>query len=227
MYSLLLGNSNSYGTKRPKPYQRNISVPQPLGTQSTQTPLEGFFSKCPKFRLQPLNSPVYEFDRLCKLYGWEKGGPEREFARIAFHIAMKKEFDGLYGLDEHDIKNWHKLCRVLRITPVPDTLRECRAVSCRSSDPLCPWGTKVSSFIQAVVKKHVNLVDLVHGSKVEVQDFKTEKELSEYTQETEKYFPKEDAKDGGVLRALRRHILAPREGTRSSRKNKSHKGLRK
>jgi hypothetical protein len=85
----------------------------------------------------------------------------------------------------------------------------------------------VSSFIQAVVKKHVNLVDLVHGSKVEVRIFKTEKELSEYTRATEKYFPREEARDGGVLRALRRQILAPREDTRSSRKNKSHKGLRK
>jgi hypothetical protein len=70
----------------------------------------------------------------------------------------------------------------------------------------------------------VNLVDLVHGSKVEVRIFRTEKELSEYTIATGKIFPKEDAKDGGVLRALRRHIFNPREDTRSSRKNKSHKG---
>ncbi|KAF8268757.1 hypothetical protein EI94DRAFT_1726967 [Lactarius quietus] len=103
---------------------------------------------------------------------------------------MKQEFDDLYGSDENDIKNWHNLCHVLRIDPVPDILRECRA---------------------AVLKKHVNLVDLVHGSKVEVRLFRTERELSEYTQETEKYFPKEDAKDGGVLRALRRHILVPRD----------------
>ena len=48
--------------------------------------------------------------------------------------------------------------------------------------------------------------------------FNTEKELSEYTKETGKYFPKEDAKDGGVLRALRRHIIVPREGLNSSRR---------
>jgi hypothetical protein len=73
----------------------------------------------------------------------------------------------------------------------------------------------------------VNLVDLVHGSKVEVRIFKTEKELSEYTIAKGKKFPKKDAKDGGVLKALRRHILNPRKGTRSSRKNKSHKGLKR
>jgi hypothetical protein len=202
MYSLLLGRV-SYGTKSPPPGQRHISDQQPL---SAETPLERFFSKYPNFQFQPLNSPVVEFDRLCKLHRWKRRNTERELAHEAFQIAMKMEFDDLYGSDVHDIKNWHKLCHVLRISPVPDTLRECRA---------------------AVVKKHVNLVDLVHGSKVEVRIFKTEKQLSEYTIATGKFFPKESAKDGGVLRALRRQILNPREDTRSSRKNKSHKGLKR
>ena len=42
---------------------------------------------------------------------------------------MKKEFDDLYGSDEKDINNWHKLCYVLKIDPAPDTLWKCRAVS--------------------------------------------------------------------------------------------------
>ena len=68
------------------------------------------------------------------------------------------------------------------------------------------------SFVQAVQKKHVNLVDLVHGSKQEVRIFKTVKELREYTIATKKIFPKKDARDGGVLRALRRQIFAPQGG---------------
>jgi hypothetical protein len=222
MYTLLLGRSNSYGTKRPQRGKR-ISV-QPPGAKR---PLEVFFSKYPNFRSQPSDSPVAEFKRLCKLHDWERDNPEREFARKVFHIAMKREFDHIYGSDEHGIKSWHLLCDVLGIHPVPDTLRECRAVSYRSSDPLCLWSMKASSFIQAVVKIHVNLVDLVHGSKVEVRIFKTEKQLSEYTIATGKYFPKEDAEDGGVLRALRRHILNPREAPRPPRKNKPRKGLKK
>ncbi|KAH9066265.1 hypothetical protein EDB87DRAFT_1554509, partial [Lactarius vividus] len=153
-------------------------------------PLEGFFSQYPEFLFQPSSSPVAEFNRLCKTYCWKRDDPRREAAREEFHSAMKKEFDSLYGSDEKDIKNWQKLCFVLRIDPVPDTLWKCRA---------------------EVLKKHVNLVDLVHGSKEEVQIFKTEEELSEYTKKTGKYFPKESAVDGGVLRALRRHILSPRE----------------
>jgi hypothetical protein len=71
----------------------------------------------------------------------------------------------------------------------------------------------ISHFSSQVVSgKHVNLVDLVHQeSRENIQIFKSEKELSEYTHETEKFFPKESAVDGGVLRALRRHILNPQE----------------
>jgi hypothetical protein len=68
--------------------------------------------------------------------------------------------------------------------------------------------------------KHVNLVDLAHGSKEEVRIFETEKQLSVYTKKTKKFFPKESAKDGGVLRALRRRIFAPRDGTSLSRRRK-------
>jgi hypothetical protein len=65
------------------------------------------------------------------------------------------------------------------------------------------------SLLQAVLNTHVNLVDLVEGSKEEVRIFKTEQELSEYTRRTAKFFPKKYAVDNGILRALLRIILAP------------------
>ncbi|KAH9023979.1 hypothetical protein EDB85DRAFT_1989090 [Lactarius pseudohatsudake] len=187
-----LSTVNPGSIPRPQP---SIIV-RPLGVK---TPLEGFFSQYPNFQPEPSNSPVVEFERLCEVYRWKRKNPKREAAREEFHFAMKKEFDHLYGSDKKDINNWLKLCFVLRIDPAPDTLRKCRA---------------------AVRRKHVNLVDLVHGSKQEVRIFPTEEELSDYTIAENKIFPKEDAKDGGVLRDLRRHIFAPREGTSSSRKNK-------
>ncbi|KAF8260801.1 hypothetical protein EI94DRAFT_1747538 [Lactarius quietus] len=118
-------------TREPRPIQKKNTIVQPLGFP---TPLEVFFSQHPKFQHQPSNSPVFEFDRLCQMY------------RREFQSAMTTEFNDLYGSDENDINNWHKLCHVLRIAPLPD-IRKCRA---------------------AVLRKHVNLVDLVHGSKVEV-----------------------------------------------------------
>jgi len=181
------GTSRAHPYRKPKPASGNKKViVRPLGVS---TPLGIFFSQYTRFNYLPLNSPVAEFNRLCKEYGWGKRDKEtKDEARHEFNVAIKNEFGNLYGSDEKDVKNWHKLCHVLRIDPVPDTLRECRA---------------------AVLTKHVNLVDLVQGDKMEVQIFETESDLSEYTKETNKFFPKENAADGGVLRALRRHILSP------------------
>jgi hypothetical protein len=80
-----------------------------------------FFSRFNKFQYQPSISPFAEFNRLCKEY--------KKNMRDAFNLAIKKEFDHLYGSDEKDIKNWRRLCHVLKIDPVPSTLKACRDVS--------------------------------------------------------------------------------------------------
>jgi hypothetical protein len=191
-----------------QPKKENIVVQPPA--PGVGTPLKDFFSQYSNFQFQPSNSPVAEFRRLCDTYEWKRDSPEKKIAHTEFSIAMKKEFSNLYGSDEKDIRNWHRLCYVLRIDPVPETLQKCRTVSCNSSYyPGLALRKLFLPLLQAVLQKHVNLVDLVEGHKNEVQIFKTEKELSDYTRETGKFFPKEDAVDGGVLRALRRHILVP------------------
>ncbi|KAF8260803.1 hypothetical protein EI94DRAFT_1747549 [Lactarius quietus] len=133
----LFGCLNSYRqprTKRSQPIQK-ITIDRPPGVT---TPLEAFFSQYPKFQYQPLNSPVVEFDRLCELHKWKKNDRKRRGTREEFQNALTEEFNDLYGSDENDIKNWYKLCHVLRITPLPDTLPKCRAVSCKSSEPPFP-----------------------------------------------------------------------------------------
>jgi len=173
------------------PTKRKTSKQQPQAIKKNQ-PLKIFFSRYSKFQYQPRKSPIIEFKRLCEEYRWTQDSAEKKTARSDFNDAIKKEFDSLYGSDEKNINNWYKLCHVLRIDPVPNTLKECSA---------------------AVLRKHVNLVDLVQGSRARenITIFESEIELSEYTKKTKKFFPKEDAADGGVLRALRRHILVPRE----------------
>jgi hypothetical protein len=66
--------------------------------------------------------------------------------------------------------------------------------------------------VQIIKATHVNLVDLVEtrhtGRAVDV--FDTLEELRHYTMSTAKYFPKESAKAGGVLKFLLRNILHKR-----------------
>ncbi|KAI0263443.1 hypothetical protein BC834DRAFT_313574 [Gloeopeniophorella convolvens] len=171
----------------PPSYQSQLSLTdRPFGYK---TAIDRFFAQYPEFPFNPARSPTFQLRDLCNRKRWERKDSECETARHAFRAAMKEDFNDIYGLDEHDINNWHRLCLVLDIEPLPQTLAECR---------------------EAVCQKHVNLVDLVENYTKKVRLFESEEALSKYTRETGKFFPKEDAADGGVLRALRRHILNPR-----------------
>ena len=76
-----------------------------------------------------------------------------------------------------------------------------------------PWKKLIDggSRAQAVKNTHVNIVDLLDrrytGQGVRV--FDSVQELSKYTKDTKKYFPKENAYAGGVLKFLLRDILNP------------------
>lgn len=66
----------------------------------------------------------------------------------------------------------------------------------------------LSSDRQKEIKKiHVNLVDLMTTSGGDVELFPSSSKLSKYTIHTEKFFPKESAHAGGVLKFLLRKIL--------------------
>lgn len=49
-------------------------------------------------------------------------------AKKAFHVALVKEFNWIYGTNEHDIQSWRILFRVLGIAPIPETRAECHKV---------------------------------------------------------------------------------------------------
>jgi len=124
---------------------------------------------------------------MCDQFAWDSGDEEKKEATFAFKTAMVHQFNTLYGTDVNDIESWRKLCLALDVTP-PEGLQACR---------------------KAVRKLHVNLVDLIEDESVNapVTIFKSLDELREYTIETAKYFPKESAYAGGVLRYLLREIL--------------------
>jgi hypothetical protein len=78
---------------------------------------------------------------------------------------------------------------------------------------------------------HVNLCDMLdaerNGRQVEV--FATKEELVKYTRDKHRYFPKEDAYAGGLLKYLLREIDNKYQGTRRphGRKRGDRKGSRR
>ena len=113
-----------------------------------------------------------------------------------FKSAMVQQFNDLYGTDEEDLNSWQNLCHILNIELVPEGLKECHKVN------ICPFGIAETDDDQRVRQTHVNLVDLVDTPRtgVSVKVFPNLKKLQDYTIKSEKYFPKEDAHAGGLLR---------------------------
>ncbi|KAJ6581874.1 hypothetical protein B0H19DRAFT_519253 [Mycena capillaripes] len=168
-----------------------------------QTHFEHFFSGYPRFQYDPSAPVSAQYHAMCRKYGfkWSKSQQKSQrdldawAARAGFRLAMVRTFNDLFGTDVDDLGNWQAFCRVLDIDPIPQTLSKCQT---------------------AVRDSHVNLVDLVDWGMLgaQIHKFETERELAEYTKMTEKFFPKEEAEAGGLLRFLLRHILRPGAGNR-------------
>ncbi|KAG1867072.1 hypothetical protein C8R48DRAFT_704106 [Suillus tomentosus] len=160
----------------------------------TQTPLDDFFATYPAFDYNSSASASSEFYRMCGQFGWdeEDKDKEREQAHCDFKDALVQQFNEIYGTDPKNLTSWRNLCQIVRISPIPDTLESCR---------------------EAVKATHVNIVDLIHtkvtGKPVTI--FVSEAMLSKYTKKEGKFFPRDNAYAGGLLRYLLRRIMNPRQ----------------
>lgn len=54
---------------------------------------------------------------------------ERSAAYNGFGDAMSQQFNELYGTQVEDCQSWQRLCGVLQIDPVPQSLEACQDVS--------------------------------------------------------------------------------------------------
>ncbi|KAL0948410.1 hypothetical protein HGRIS_010991 [Hohenbuehelia grisea] len=152
---------------------------------SPQHPLiTAFFARFPEFDYNPQAPITSEFYRMCDMFAWDREDPERKVAKEELNDAMAQAFNDMYGTDENDIHSWHNLCRVLGIAPLPENLQQCR---------------------DAVLTLHTNLVDFVDRRGSQVHIFGSLEELREYTRNG-KYFPKDNAYSGGLLKFLLREI---------------------
>ncbi|KAJ8692425.1 hypothetical protein PTI98_009737 [Pleurotus ostreatus] len=150
-------------------------TPAPSASVTPWTNFSAFFANYAGFDYNPENSAIPEFYRLCRFMGWGGYNPDREEAH------------------ENDINSWHKICVVVGLDPLPDTLEEAR---------------------DKVLTRYINLIDLVDNPAGRVHSFGSVEELRQYTIVTKKFFPKENAYAGGLLKYLLREILHKYKGNR-------------
>jgi len=145
---------------------------------------------------------------LSKLYKWKKNTPTKEAAYKAFCTALVLEFNAGFGTDTRDLNVWQGLCARVGINPLPDSITGCRKVcsQCTGSALALSDGGYIG---QALRQTHVNLIDLVATLSTgrQVKTFKTVNSLRQYTISTKKFFPKDDAIAGNLLKYLLRGIL--------------------
>ncbi|KAJ5318225.1 hypothetical protein N7476_004645 [Penicillium atrosanguineum] len=175
--------------------------------------IDGFFSLYPSFpykRERPIHA---EFYRMCDTFKWyrqQNDGNypvEREEARDLLRIAIVKAFNSIVGTDPGDLESWKRICKCLRVAPIPETSQQAK---------------------EKLKNIHVNLVDLLESVRMgtPVQSFTTMEELRQYTVTQKKFFPKEEAYEGGLLRYLLREILNKYEGLGGKKKQKGSKSRR-
>ncbi|KDQ18856.1 hypothetical protein BOTBODRAFT_170847 [Botryobasidium botryosum FD-172 SS1] len=184
----LQGTNTSITSKKPARGQRKVKPQAQIEPKGTH--LDDFFAKYPTFPYNPSKPVVPEFFRMSRFLGWKRSDEEQEEAHELFKVAMVMQFNDTYGTNVKRVTSWRKLCEVLGISPIPEG-----RVACQT----------------AVMDTHVNLVDLVDTPRTgrAVVLFKSEKALSNYTKNTRKFFPRDSAYAGGLLRFLLRRILNP------------------
>jgi hypothetical protein len=147
-------------------------------------PIESYFARFPQFRYKDSTKDwrqIQRFNALAKRLKWSKEERNTEFQILkeAWTGAVESEFEGV------SILHYRALCQDLDIDPVPETVTECK---------------------HELSKVFVNIVDLMEYRRKgrrrrKPKQFADLEELREYSHDTKKYYPKENAK-AEMLRVL-------------------------
>ncbi|KAG1899022.1 uncharacterized protein F5891DRAFT_434919 [Suillus fuscotomentosus] len=186
---------------------RRTPTPPPVD----EMPLAAFFAQFASFSFDEKQPSYQNFGRLVKVLKCDVKDHQKRIAlaREGFNDALVHEFNVRFGIDQNDISNWQNLCGVLRIDPVPNSVKKCR---------------------KRVWDMHVNLVDLVDSQRTgkPVKLFASLEDLRTYTLQTRKIFPKETrAYQGGLLKELLREIKNTYFGRRGPGNGSAKKKERK
>ncbi|CAL1699402.1 unnamed protein product [Somion occarium] len=154
----------------------------------TRSHIDEFFRQYPAFDHQPEKAIMEEFRRMVEQLHLRDDDLEVVHPRLK--SAMVLDFNDFFGTDAHDLPSWWGLCGLLEIDPIPNTVDECH---------------------KKVKQIHVNIVDLLEARRrgQEIRKFPSLAALRKYTKEEGKFFPREDAKAGGVLVGLLQHMSDP------------------
>ncbi|KAG5939811.1 hypothetical protein E4U60_000743 [Claviceps pazoutovae] len=157
----------------------------------TAGPMDLFFSRYSQFDYDPHSQVWSEYNRLCGYFRWVKGSPTEKTTRKLFRQALVDEFGAIYGVDDNKLDVLQRLCEKLEINPLPQTLTNCR---------------------EEIQAHYVNIVDFVDCERTgkPIPKFVGLKQLQRYTIETEKIFPKWEAKASLLLRFLLQRIFDER-----------------
>ncbi len=110
------------------------SVPYIRSTfANSNDPLTAFFALYNSFKYNRYASSHDEYRRLCAFFRWptrkqEYYHAERDEAWEGFRIAMVKAFNMTFGDDENGIEAWKRMCVLVGMEHIPDTLAARREV---------------------------------------------------------------------------------------------------
>ncbi len=96
-------------------------------------PLAAFFALYNPFKYNRNSRSHDEYRRLCTFFGWptrrqQDHHAERDESWEGFRIAMVKAFNKSFGDDENDIEAWGRMCVLVGMDYIPDTLEARREV---------------------------------------------------------------------------------------------------
>ena len=72
---------------------------------------------------------------MCDYFAWDRDSKERERARDDMRHAMVLQFNDTFGTDANSLATWQSLCDIIKISPIPDKIKECRRVCVFHSRP--------------------------------------------------------------------------------------------
>ncbi|KAF9442696.1 hypothetical protein P691DRAFT_680946 [Macrolepiota fuliginosa MF-IS2] len=154
-------------------------------------PLEAFFRQYAWFRYKKNESAEAQYNRLRKEAGWKRGDPEGDKAWEDYRTALVRQFNTSFSNDDNDLDTWNALLRHVGINNPPGTVKECKDL---------------------IGGKFINLIDLINARDnpgVIITHYRNEVELSKYTLNSGKIFPRDHVEAGSLLRYLLRHIEHP------------------